>query len=101
MGDGNNPNPVWLFQINNAERKSFHFPTSRAEFSGLAEFRIGLDFRQRLPNCIEKIFSEKFPALLIKTRRFNHLIFCEPMISDGFHAISGGLSPSLRRRECL
>ncbi len=92
MCNRNNPNSVGLLKINGAEWKPFHFPTARAEFSGLAEFRIGLDFCQCLLDCIQKIFSEQLPALLIKTRRFNQLIFCEPMISDGFHARRDGLS---------
>jgi len=101
MGNGNNPNPVWLLQINNAERKPLHLPTARAEFPRLAEFGIGLDFCQCLPGGIEEAFPKKFASAFVKTRRLDEFIFGEPMINNGFHAMRAGLSSSLLRPEFL
>src|ERR1017187_3937652 len=99
MGNRNNPNAVNRLQINEAEWKPFHLPTARLKFSRFAQIGMRLDFLQRLLDLIEKIISEKFPALLKNARRFPQLFFREPMIGDGFHAMRGGLWSSLRRPE--
>src|SRR5258708_11867278 len=101
MRNRNNPNPVCLLKINDAEWKPFHIPTARLKFPRFAQIEAGLDFCCGLFDRIKKIISEKIPASFIKTCRFYQLIFGEPMISDGFHAIRGGLSSLLLQREFL
>jgi hypothetical protein len=52
VGDRHNPDLIRLLQINDAERKSFRLPTPRAEFPGMSECEIVLNFRQGFVNGV-------------------------------------------------
>jgi hypothetical protein len=69
MGECDDPNPVWLFKINDPKGKSLCLPTATLQATGFAKFRMLLELCKCPLDRFQESVAQLGDSAFVKMRR--------------------------------